>query len=284
MTTTLEHLKLHSMCPRTKILGCLSVAPTMKAIIIDSISTPNPQFAAVIRDNAKSVMASFADSQRACPAHGKVIASSKSRPFAASVPVIHNLDSAHHVRPPTVQVLTSTTLAKVVDLLLQTRASSVSNRAHDSPSISSIRTSVPEQHPGMTTALKHLNSQSMSPSTKMLGGLTIAPAMQTVVVDCIAIVDPKLASIIRDNAEAVVARPSDFHGTGPTHREVVAASETTPFPVCVAVVHHLDSTSHVGSAAIQILAPTTLPKVKHLLLESRATGTATLSIAFPHAT
>jgi hypothetical protein len=46
----------------------------------------------------------------------------------------------------------------------------------------------------------------------MLGGFAIAPTMQTVVVDGISIVDPQLTSIIRDNAEAVIAGPSDFQG------------------------------------------------------------------------
>jgi len=136
----------------------------------------------------------------------------------------------------------------------------------------------------MTSALKHFKSNSVCPSAKMLGGLAIAPAMQTIVINCIPIVDPQLASIIGDNAEAVAARLSDFQGTGPTHSKVVASSKTAPFPVCVAVVNYLDSASHIGSTAVQVLAPTTLTKVKHLFLESRATGAARLSRASPHAT
>jgi len=61
---------------------------------------------------------------------------------------------------------------------------------HNPPSVASIRTSVPEQHPGMTTTLKHFESGEMPPAAKMLGGLTIAPAMAPVVVDRVPIVDP----------------------------------------------------------------------------------------------
>jgi len=42
----------------------------------------------------------------------------------------------------------------------------------------------------MTTTLKHFESGEMPPAAKMLGGLTIAPAMAPVVVDRVPIVDP----------------------------------------------------------------------------------------------
>jgi hypothetical protein len=141
-----------------------------------------------------------------------VIASSKTRPFPVCVAVVDYLNFARHVRSAPIQVLASTTLPKIVDLLFETRRAT-RFRAHHSPTISSIGTSVPEQHPSMTSTFKHLKSQSMCPSAKMLGGFSITPTMQTIVVDCISIADPKLASIIGDNAEAVVAGPSDFQGT-----------------------------------------------------------------------
>jgi hypothetical protein len=140
-----------------------------------------------------------------------MIASSKTRPFPVCVAVVHDLDFARHIGSAAVQVLASTTLPKIVDLLLETRATRLC--AHNSPTIPGIWTPVSEQHPSMTSALKHLKSQSMCPSAKMLGGFSITPTMQTIVVDCISIADPKLASIIGDNAEAVVAGPSDFQGT-----------------------------------------------------------------------
>ena len=67
---------------------------------------------------------------------------------------------------------------------------------HNNPSVSSVSTSVPEQHPSMTTALKHFEFYMMPPGTLMLGGLPIAPTMQAIVVDCVPIVDPQLAAII----------------------------------------------------------------------------------------
>ena len=48
---------------------------------------------------------------------------------------------------------------------------------HNNPSISSVSTSVPEQHPSMTTTLKHLEFHMMPPSPLMLSGLPIAPTM-----------------------------------------------------------------------------------------------------------
>jgi len=61
----------------------------------------------------------------------------------------------------------------------------------------------------MTTTLKHLNSHTMSPTTKMLDGLSIAPAMQAIIVNGIPFVDPQLAPIIGDDAESVLARLAD---------------------------------------------------------------------------
>ena len=55
---------------------------------------------------------------------------------------------------------------------------------------------VPEQHPSMTTTLEHFESGEMPPSAKILGGLTIAPAVAAVVVDGVPIVDPQVAPII----------------------------------------------------------------------------------------
>jgi hypothetical protein len=48
----------------------------------------------------------------------------------------------------------------------------------------------------MTTTLKHFEFHKVPSSTLMLGGLTIAPAMQAIVVDCVAIIDPQLATVI----------------------------------------------------------------------------------------
>jgi hypothetical protein len=61
----------------------------------------------------------------------------------------------------------------------------------------------------MTTTLKHLKPHKMPSSTLMLGGLAVAPSMQTVIVDGVPVVDPQLAAIIRDNTESVMASPED---------------------------------------------------------------------------
>jgi len=225
-------------------------------------------------------MACPTDFQFACPTHSEVIASRKTTPFAVCVAIVHCLDFASHVWSTPFQVLAPPALPKVEDLLPEARASAI-ERARNPPSVSSIRASVPEQHPCMTTTLKHLHPDSLRPRTKMLDGLPIPPAVQAIVVNCVSIVDPQLAPIIGDNAEPVVTGLADSQRACPSHCEVIAPSKTTPFPVCVAVVHHLDSASRVWSAAIQILAPTALPKVKDLLQETRATRTTTSTRASP---
>jgi hypothetical protein len=42
----------------------------------------------------------------------------------------------------------------------------------------------------MTTFLKHLKLDKMPPRTKTPVGLTITPAMQPIIIDSVAIVDP----------------------------------------------------------------------------------------------
>jgi len=52
----------------------------------------------------------------------------------------------------------------------------------------------------MATALKHFQSDKTPRSTKMLGGHSIAPAVQAIVVDRVAIVNPQFAAIVGVNA------------------------------------------------------------------------------------
>ena len=82
----------------------------------------------------------------------------------------------------------------------------------------------------------------------MLYCLTVAPAMQAIIVDCIPVVDPQLAAVIGDDAEAIMACSANLQFSCPTHSEVVASSEPTPFPVCVAIVHHLAGKENTSSA------------------------------------
>jgi hypothetical protein len=94
--------------------------------------------------------------------------------------------------------------------------------------------------------------------------------MQAIIVDCVPIADPQLAPIIRDDAETILACPSDAQNTCPTHGEMITAGETFPFAICVAIVDDPDSTSHVWSATAQILASPALPKVENILPPSGA--------------
>jgi hypothetical protein len=64
---------------------------------------------------------------------------------------------------------------------------------------------VPEKHPSMTTTLKHLKPYKTPPCTNMLSSLSIAPTVQTIIIYCVAVVDPELAAIIGDNTESVTS-------------------------------------------------------------------------------
>jgi len=66
----------------------------------------------------------------------------------------------------------------------------------------------------------------MPPTTNVPSGLSIAPAVQAVIVDCVLVVDPQLAAIIRDNAEMVMACPEDSQAACPTHSEVITPRKT----------------------------------------------------------
>ena len=117
---------------------------------------------------------------------------------------------------------------------------------HNSPFVSCVGTSEPEKHTCMATTLKHFNSDKTPWSTEKLGGLSIAPGVQAIVVDRDAIVNPQFASIVGVNAEAVWASFEDSHAACPTHSKVVTLTETGPVAICVAIVHHLAMSSLVG--------------------------------------
>merc|ERR1719199_898120 len=99
---------------------------------------------------------------------------------------------------------------------------------YDNPTVSGISASVPEHNACMATTLKHLESHKMPPTAEMPVGLSVAPAMQTIIVDGVPIVDPQLTAIIGDNAEPVVARPEDSQAACPTHSEVITSSKSRP--------------------------------------------------------
>jgi len=182
---------------------------------------------------------------------------------------------ASHVWFATVQVLATTTLTKVESILHEKPMAicdgmffmTSASCAHNSPFVTSIWTFVPEQHPSSTTTLEHLELHQMPPSAKTPGGLPIAPPMQAIIVDCVPVVHPQLAAIIRENAKPVVACPEDSHSASPSHSKVVVSSKARPPATCVTIVDEMFPASHVWSASIQILASPTLPKIEGIFPE-----------------
>jgi hypothetical protein len=183
----------------------------MQAIIVDCVSIVEPQLAPIIGVNLEMVTACPEDSQAASPTHSEVITSRKSGPLAACVAIVNSVFPTSHVRTATVQVLATSTLTKVEDIFseetmtIRDAMRLSATCARNNPPVSSVRAMVPEKHTGMTTTLKHLNSHKMPPCTNMPSGVASAPSVQAIVVDCVPIVKPQLASIIRNNLEVVMA-------------------------------------------------------------------------------
>jgi hypothetical protein len=275
ITTSLEHLKSYESPSTTNMPSGRSAAPAMQAIIVNGVSIVNPQLAPIIGDKLEMVMARLEDSQAACPTHCEVIPAAITRPIAPSVTVVDIVLPASKIRSAAFQILTTTSLAKVERIFhKQTMAicdgivaDATATGTQDRPSVASVGTSVPQQHPSSTTTLKHLKSHKVPSSTLMLGCLTIAPAMQAIIVDCVSIVDPQLAPIIGDNAKPVMSSLEDSHAGRPTHSKVIASVETRPFATSVTIVHRMFPAGHVGFATIQVLASTPLAKVEHVLPE-----------------
>jgi hypothetical protein len=97
--------------------------------------------------------------------------------------------------------------------------------------------------------LKHLKPHEIASTTKM------------------PVVDPQLATIIRNNAETVMASPENPHATCPMHREVIASGKARPSATCVPIVHHMTPASHLWPWIVQILASTALPKIESIFPE-----------------
>jgi hypothetical protein len=274
MTTAFKHFDSHVMISWAQISSCFPIAPAVQAIIVDCVPIVDPQLASIIRDNAKIIMARLEDSHAACPAHSKVIASGKTRPSATCVPIIDSVPPSGHVGPAPIQVLATTTLTEVVGVLpeetMAISGAMVSTSAacpDNSPPVSSIRTMVPEEHPCVTTTFEHLEPHHIPASAHIRPGLSIAPTMQAIVVNCVSVVNPQLAPIIRDNAEVVMALLEDSQAASPAHGKVIASTETRPPSASIAVVYHMSPPSHVWSTTIQVLASATLAKVKGILSE-----------------
>ena len=92
---------------------------------------------------------------------------------------------ASKIRSATVQVLTTTSLAKVESIFHEEAmticdgiiADATAASTHNSPSVPSIGTVIPEKHPSMTSTLEHLESHKTPPGTDVWPGLAIAPTM-----------------------------------------------------------------------------------------------------------
>ena len=162
---------------------------------------------------------------------------------------------ALHVGSATVQVLAPAALTGV-ECVLPEETMAIANPVvrfpgamictHKTPSDSCIGTPVPEMDACMPSALEHFKSNKTASTSKISVSLSIAPAVQAIVVNRVAIVHPQFASIVGVNAEAVVARSEDSHAACPTHSKVVTATETGPIAICVAIVHHLIMGSLIG--------------------------------------
>ena len=149
-----------------------------------------------------------------------------------------------------IEVLAAPSLTKVIDVLPEKSSpicgasatittATFATRTNNNPTVSSVRAMIPEEHPSMTTTLEEFKSHKTPPTTNIPSGHSSAPAMQPIVVNGVAIVDPQLASIIRNELEMVTAAPEDSQATSPTYCKVIATSEARPSATCVPIVHHL---------------------------------------------
>jgi hypothetical protein len=280
MAAALKHLKSHKTPSSTHMGSGLSVAPAVQAIVVNRVSVVDPQLASIIRDKAEMVMSCPENSQAPCPAHSKLIVAAKTRPSTTCVTIVHNVLPASMCSSAPIEVLAASSLTKVINVLPE-KPSTISGGSathgafatgtYHNPSVAGIGPMVPEEHPGMTTTLKHLKPHKAPTSTNMLPGLSVAPAVQAIVVNRVPIVDPQLAAIIRNEAEVVMACLEDPQAACPTYCEMVASSKTRPFATCVAIVHIMFPTGHVWVTTIQVLAPATLTKIEDILSEEAMT-------------
>jgi hypothetical protein len=91
--------------------------------------------------------------------------------------------------------------------------------------------------------------------------------MQTIVVDCISIVDPQLAAVVRYDAEDEMPRPINSHPASPAHGKMITTGKSRPPTTCVLVIYNMFPACHLRPATIEILASTALTKVKCILSE-----------------
>jgi hypothetical protein len=173
------------------------------------------------------------------------------------------------------QVLAAATLTKIKDIFSEESMTIYDSRfvrpvascTSDGPTVSGVATPVSQKHASSSTMLKHLKSYVMPSPTEMLCGFSIAPAMQSIIIDRVPTIYPQLASVVRNNGKPVMACAVDSHLCCPAHSEVISAAEARPSATCVPIVDVMAPTSHIRSATIQIWATTSLAEVKGILHE-----------------
>merc|ERR1719305_399434 len=165
MATTLKHFKSDETGTATKILGVLSFAPTVQAIVVDggSTATVNPQLASIVRVDTEAVMTSPEDSHAPCPTHSEIVTAAKTWPIATCVAIVHSVSPASHVGSATFQIRATTTLAEIERMFPEATmaigapstgapgagtpgAGTMPTRTHNSPSVSCVDTSENEAH------------------------------------------------------------------------------------------------------------------------------------------
>ena len=88
----------------------------------------------------------------------------------------------------------------------------------------------------------------MLPNTKIYRALPIAPTMQVIIVDRVAIVKPQVSAIVKENAEQKMTIPVDSQAACPTHSKVLTSGKASPSATCIVVVHIKLPSSHLRSA------------------------------------
>jgi hypothetical protein len=251
--TMLKHLE-PDQAPTTDTSVTFSIAPSMQTIVIDCELVVNPKLAPVVGNNTVSVISCPEDSHASRPTRGEMITPGETMPSTIRVPMVDHVTPTSRVRPATVQVGATTTLAEVETVLPE--ITMAINHAmgppppctHNSPSMSGVATLIPEKHASSTAVLKHLKPHEIPSSTKMPVGFSITPAVQAIIIDRIPVVDPQLAAIIGQNTKPIMARIEDSHASCPTRSEMIASMEARPMATCVPVVYSMTPTLHIGPA------------------------------------
>jgi hypothetical protein len=101
MSTMLEHLEPEKVPSMTHMPPCCTTAPTVQAIVVDSVPIVDPELASVIRYYPEDVSVRTVNPRATCPTNSEVITSAKAWPAATSVAI-------HYIVTPTLHVWFST--------------------------------------------------------------------------------------------------------------------------------------------------------------------------------